>query len=127
MAEVMAQDCPRLAAMNASQSASRLRGLIIAEAWTDAALALIEIELPHWTVRRIVREEGTWICTLSRQPNLPVELDDVVDVSHEVLPVALLGALLEVRSRALVARVGGASMPRVRPRSANLLCCENFA
>jgi hypothetical protein len=34
-----------------SGKATRVRQLIAAEAWTDAALALIELELPQWKLR----------------------------------------------------------------------------
>ena len=36
-------------------------------AWTDAALALIDLELPQWQFRRIAYDEGEWSCALSRE------------------------------------------------------------
>ena len=50
----------------------RINRLIAAGAWTDAALALVELELPQWSLRRIVYEDGEWHCCLSRQPQLPL-------------------------------------------------------
>jgi hypothetical protein len=38
-------------------------------AWTEAAFALIALELPLWRVRRLVYEDGEWLCSLSHQPN----------------------------------------------------------
>ena len=61
-----------------------------ARAWNDAALALVELELPAWKLRRLVHENGKWHCSLSRHPNLPVALDDTATASHEVLPLAIL-------------------------------------
>ena len=40
--------------------------LIESGAWTDAALALVEIELPAWKLRRLVLEDGEWLCSLSK-------------------------------------------------------------
>ena len=57
-------------------TAARIDQLIEARAWNDAALALVELELPAWKLRRLVYEDGEWHCSLSRQPNLPVALED---------------------------------------------------
>jgi hypothetical protein len=72
--------CTRLPA----GKAARIDQLIDAGAWNDAALALIELELPAWKLRRLVYEDGEWLCSLSRQPNLPLALDDTADARHEV-------------------------------------------
>src|SRR5689334_18349387 len=44
---------------------ARIHRLLADEAWTEAGLALIEVGLPQWTLRRIVRDDGEWLCTLS--------------------------------------------------------------
>lgn len=97
-------------------------------AWLDAALALVSGELPAWTVRRIVKDDGRWICALSRSPNLPIELDDGVETFHEDLPLAVLLALLEAK------RLGSASFPACAASAAaetnpasHRMCCDNFA
>jgi len=41
-------------------SAARIDQLIEARAWNDAALALVELELPAWKLRRLVYEDGEW-------------------------------------------------------------------
>ena len=82
VSNVIVDACTRLPAVNAT----RVDQLIEVGAWTDAALALIELELPAWKLRRLIYEEGAWFCSLSRGLNLPVELDDTADGSHEVLP-----------------------------------------
>ena len=64
-------------------------------AWTEATFALIALELPLWTVRRLAFENGEWLCSLSRQPNLPMTFDDCAEASHEVLPLAMLCAFVK--------------------------------
>ncbi|HXO67330.1 MAG TPA: hypothetical protein VN838_00085, partial [Bradyrhizobium sp.] len=54
----------------------RIERLIDSGAWTDAALALLELELPHWQLRRLAYDDGEWHCALSRQRELPEWLDD---------------------------------------------------
>jgi hypothetical protein len=65
--------------------------------WADAATALVELELPARKFRRAVYEGGERLCSLSRQPNLSLELDDTVDARHEKLALAILRAFVETR------------------------------
>ena len=92
------------------------------------ALALIELELPQWQLRRLVHDDGEWICSLSKQPNLPAEFDDTVDTSHEVLSLALLTAFLEAKRQPLGARaVRSPAAPQVKQTLNQVVCCDNFA
>jgi len=125
-ADVIA-DCTRLPTLLKSGKAARIELLLKAGAWTDAAFSLIEFELPAWRLRRLINEDGEWICSLSRQPNLPVTLDDAADAHHECLPLAILGAFLEARRRAAHVRVHARSVPQVRTVFENPLCCDNFS
>jgi hypothetical protein len=118
--------CVRLPALGRTEKAARLNRLIEAGAWTEAALALIELELPQWQVRRLVCDDGKWLCSLSRQPNLPAELDDTVDVGHEILPLALLGAFLEAQQQS-AREVRSSRTPHGTPATAYVACCDNFA
>ena len=118
--------CVRLPALGRTEKAARLSRLIDAGAWTEAALALIEVELPQWQVRRLVHDDGEWLCSLSREPNLPMEFDDTVDVGHEILPLALLGALLEARQQS-AREVSSSRTSNVTPATAYVACCDNFA
>jgi hypothetical protein len=106
-------------------------------AWTDAMLLLAEMKLPQWKLRQIVFDEGQWHCTLSRQPNLPLELDEVAECSHEVLPLAILGALVEalssMRSRNRLRLVDARPVPFAGRAAANLdaqgisaVSCDDF-
>ena len=108
--------------------AARLDQLIRAGAWNDAAIVLIELELPAWKLRRLVYEDGEWLCSLSTQPNLPAEFDDTADASHEVLPLAILNAFLEARRRmGDEHEINSPTVPQVRPTSGYAVCCDNFA
>ena len=119
--------CTRLSSLRQAGKATKLDRLIEAGAWTDAAIALIEFELPYWSVRRIVCEDGEWLCSLSRQPNLPILLDEPAEGSHPVLALAILRAFVGARSRSVVTRKLIASVPQVRPTPAFVFCCDNLA
>jgi hypothetical protein len=124
--EVVASACAQQA--NTSPPTKRLEKFVAAEAWTDAALHLIEREAPAWSVRRLVLEDGEWICCLSRQPNLPLELDDCAEARHTALPLALLSAFLEARRLDTCARKAMArTVPQIRPETGYPVCCDNFA
>jgi hypothetical protein len=94
MSDVIAEGCARFAP-HAGPAKLKIERLIGVRAWTDAALALIAFELPQWKLRRILYEDGGWHCSLSRQPQLPMGLDEVAEGSHEALPLAVLIALLQ--------------------------------
>ena len=128
ISNVIADACTRLPVMKRAGKAARIDQLIEAGAWDDAALALIELELPAWKVRRLVYEDGEWLCSLSTQPNLPVALDDTADASHEVLPLAILSAFVEARRRAGAMRETSLpTVPPVRRTPGYAICCDNFS
>src|SRR5262249_44356500 len=74
--DVITGACLRLQAQHPDVKAGVLR-LIDSRAYTDAILALLELELPQWRLRRLMHEEGEWHCTLSKQLGVPAELDDM--------------------------------------------------
>jgi hypothetical protein len=124
--KVMQSACVRLPALKASGLAARLERLVEAGAWAEAALALVELETPAWTVRRLAHEGGEWVCSLSRQPNLPIAVDDTADASHEVLALAILRAVIEVRRRDAAAEMRSV-VPSVAASSERMFCCDSFA
>jgi hypothetical protein len=125
---VIADACIRLPVLHKAGKTARLNQLIEAGAWSDATLALIELELPAWKLRRLIYEDGEWFCSLSKQPNLPVEFDDTADARHEVLPLAILSAFVEARRPATIMReIGSSAVPKIRPTSGIVICCDNFA
>ena len=129
MSAIMAEARDRLPVLSRSREGTvRLAHLIECAAWTDAALAVIDLELPDWQLRRLVREDGQWLCSLSRQPNLPPELDETIDGTHEVLSLAILGALMEARRRTSFTQTApSAAAAPTQPAAAYSVCCDNFA
>ena len=127
IAEATAHDGPRNRGSSKADKIVRVLRLMEAGAWTEAALALIEIEQPAWKLRRLAYEGGEWHCSLSKRPNLPAELDETTDAHHEVLPLAILRACLE--AQVTTAPKGGnasARVPQVRPEVAGAICFDNF-
>ncbi len=119
--DVVAQACLRHA-IPQTEKRRRLGTLIEAGAWLDAALALIDLELPLWSVRRLVCDEGDWLCSLSREPNLPLPLDDTADAHHAVPALAVLAAFVEARMRTAPAR----SRVSALPATARASVLDNF-
>jgi hypothetical protein len=84
--------------------------------------------MPNWKLRRLEYEDGEWVCSLSTQPNMPVEIDDTADARHEVLPLAILSAFLDARRKnSEVRETRSPTTPRLRPADVNVICCDNFA
>src|SRR3981189_687893 len=71
MSEIIGQTCRRFPSMGQAEKTARIERLVKSGAWTDAALALIDLELPQWQLRRIAYDEGEWHCALSRERELP--------------------------------------------------------
>jgi hypothetical protein len=124
---VVSDACTRLAVLKKAGKAARIDQLIAAGAWSDVALALIELELPAWKLRRLIYEDGEWYCSLSQQLNLPVALDDTADARHEVLPLAILCAFVEARRGSSVAHDANSPTVPLVLTSATTICCDNFA
>jgi hypothetical protein len=124
--DIAAGACTRLSRVEQSAKAARIRWLSEAGAWTDAALGLMQLELPEWTVRRLIRDDGAWLCSLSRHCEIPIEFDDMAEAVHESLPLAILTAFVAAQRRQ-VATSGPA--PRTVPAVAleSPVCCDDFA
>src|SRR5450759_5634190 len=82
ISEVIGETCRRFPSMGQTEKIARIERLIGSEAWTDAALALLDLELPLWQVRRIAYDEGEWYCALSRGRELPDWLDRSIEARH---------------------------------------------
>jgi hypothetical protein len=108
---------------------ARIERLIQSGAWTDAALALLELQLPHWQLRRLAYDDGEWHCALSPQRELPDWLDDrSVESRHADLAMAILSAFVDVRSKYAPPRK--ASVPAASWPASPLyepLNCDNFS
>ncbi|GMO11129.1 hypothetical protein [Bradyrhizobium sp. TM233] len=125
MLDIIAHACRRVPTLAEGKRPARIMRLIDVEAWADAALALIELELPMWQVRRIAYDEGEWHCALSRARELPDWLDAAVEARHSDLALALLSALVEVRATD-VPRPRVPSVPPVLDPLYAPLTCDNF-
>ena len=127
MSDVIAIACVRFGALE-SATKVKVKWLIEAGAWTDATIALLGLELPQWNLRRLVNEDGKWLCSLANQPWIPLECDAVAEASHESLPVAILIALLKAQRSAAAA--GASDIVTVRPFvghvPGNAASCGNF-
>jgi len=127
MAEILAVTCRRAPFQGRSAKLLRLKKLAEARAWTDAALVLIELELPLWHIRRIAYDSGEWHCALSRERELPDWLDQSIEARHPDLTLAILTAFVEAT------RATESSSASVPVASGKLnsdcipLCCDNFA
>ncbi len=125
--EVTGAMCRCLPAIGRTAAAARIEKLVEAQAWADATLALIELELPQWQLRRIAYDGGAWHCALSRARELPDWLDQSVEASHPDLALAILSALIETKD--VAAPSGRPSVPSAsgKPRSYYVpVCCDNF-
>ena len=126
-AKIIGSACSRGSVLSKSGKTAWMERLIESGAWTDAAMALIESEMPGWKLRRLIYENGEWFCSLSRQPNMPADLDDSADAAHQVLPLAILRAFLEVRRRNNFATDSASAVRQLQPAAGGVVCCDNFA
>jgi hypothetical protein len=126
MSEIVGEACRRFPSMAQAEKTARIERLIGSEAWTDTALALIDLELPLWQLRRIAYDEGEWYCALSRERELPDWLDRSIEARHLDLALAILSVFVETQritapsSRPSVPTVARDANPLYEP-----LCCEN--
>jgi hypothetical protein len=127
MAEVITQACRRFPSAGQTEKTARIERLIQSAAWTDAALALIDLELPLWQIRRIAYDEGEWHCALSRQRELPDWLDQSVEARHADLALAILSAFVEAQhATAPLSRTSVPSVVRDPNAFYDPVLCDNF-
>jgi hypothetical protein len=127
MSQVIGEACRLFPSVGQTEKTARIERLIGSEAWTDAALALINLELPLWQVRRIVYDEGEWYCALSRERELPDWLDRSIEARHPDLALAILSAFVEAQH--ITAPATRPSVPTVSRDVTPLyepVCCDNF-
>jgi hypothetical protein len=127
ISDVIGQACRRFPSLGRCEKSVRLERLLESGAWTDAALALIELELPQWQLRRIAYDEGEWHCALSRQRELPDWLDSAIEARHADLALAMLGAFVEAQR--VNTSTSRTSVPAVRQDASALyepVLCDNL-
>jgi hypothetical protein len=126
--EVIDIACRRFPSLGQSEKTARIERLIQTGAWTDVALALIDLELPYWKIRRLAYDDGEWYCALSNQRELPDWLDQSIETRHANLALAMLCALVEAER--ISAPASRTSVPAVKRHAEALYdpaCCENFS
>ena len=128
LSDIVGETCRRFPSTTANAKTVRVERLIDSNAWTDAALALIDLELPEWQVRRLAYDEGEWHCALSRQRELPDWLDQSIETHHADLALAILSAFVEAQRT--TAQSNRTSVPKA-PRRVDVfhepVCSDNFA
>jgi hypothetical protein len=127
LSEVVTETCRRFPSTGQTDKTARIERLIETGAWTDAALALIDLELPMWQVRRIAYDDGEWYCALSRERELPDWLDRSIEARHADLALAILSAFVDAQR--VSARSSRTSVPTVSADASPLyapMCCDNF-
>jgi hypothetical protein len=128
LSEIIGKTCRRFPSMGQTEKTARLERLIESRAWTDAALGLIDLELPQWQIRRIAYDEGEWYCALSRDRELPDWLDRSIEGRHPDLALAILSTFIDAQaisapqSRPSVPSVSRDAKPLYEPA-----CCDNFS
>ena len=128
LSDIVSETCRRFPSNGGSAKAARVERLIQSQAWTDAALALIDLELPQWHVRRLAYDDGEWYCALSRQRELPDWIDQPIETRHADLALAIPSAFVEAQrvsstsSRTSVPAVPQHANPHYEP-----VCSDNFA
>jgi hypothetical protein len=128
LSEIIRDACRRFPSLGQTARTARIERLIAADAWVDAALALIELELPQWQIRRIAYDEGEWHCALSRARELPEWLDQSIEAHHEDLTLAILVAFVEIqRISAPSSRTSVPAVPLEAAAFYEPACCDHFA
>jgi hypothetical protein len=126
MAEVLSTACRRFPSLGQSEKTAHLEQLIRSGAWTDAALTLLNLELPLWQIRRIAYDDGEWYCALSRERELPDWLDQCIESRHGDLSLAILSVFVEARR--ISQPESRPSVPVVRRNALDIydpVCCDN--
>jgi hypothetical protein len=128
MSDIIRSACRRFPSTGQTANPAHIERLIQSHAWTDAALALIDLELPQWQLRRVAYDQGEWYCALSRERELPDWLDQSIEACHVDLSLAILSAFIEAQR--VSAPETRTSVPAVT-RDANLryvpVCSDNFS
>jgi hypothetical protein len=76
---------------------------------------------------RLVRDDGEWFCSLSRQPELPIGYDETAEATHESLPAAILLAFVQARRATNADAASKTNVPQLHPIMGNAICYDNFA
>jgi hypothetical protein len=124
--DVMAARCALPDRVSRTQ---RIGALIDAQAWTDAALAIVDLDRSR-AVRQITHEEGEWSCRIGSRWAVPDWLDGSALFLHPAPSLAILGALLESLAQREDQATAATSVPSSgsrRGHSIPAVACDNYA
>lgn len=124
--ELLADACRRVAPMRQVLPMARIKQMIAARAWTDAALALVALAAPQWQMRRLAYDDGEWHCALSRQRDMPDWLDQTVEAHHQSMPLAILCALAEATTGSAPSHLATVSASHGPGDGFEPMLCDNF-
>jgi hypothetical protein len=128
IADIIRETCRRFPSQSQAGKTARVERMIQCGAWTDAALALIDLELPQWKIRRLVYDEGEWHCALSRQRELPDWLDQAIETHHADLALAILSAFVEaIRTIPPASKTSVPAAPLALGGLYEAVCCDDFS
>jgi hypothetical protein len=114
--------------MRKALEVARIKHLIASCAWTDAALALLALELPRWQLRRLAYDDGEWHCALSDNREMPEWLDTAIETHHPDMALAILGAIMQARNESIRSELPDVAMgPAAPDASWQPALCDNFA
>jgi hypothetical protein len=122
--DVMGSAGERLSTLQRMGKTAHIERFLKAGACTEAALALLDLEMPNWKIRRLVFEGGEWLCSLSRRSSMPIQFDEMAEARHAVLSLAVLRALVEARQLRGAGPVS--TSEHVALGSTVRFCCDNF-
>lgn len=125
--DVIRDTCRRLPSLRRTNDFARFEQLIRLGAWTEAALALLALELPQWHLRHIAHDAGEWRCLLSRRRALPDWLDQPLEGCHADLTLAILSAYIEAKRGDTLPDESAANLSKDDPVLDVPLGCDNFS
>jgi hypothetical protein len=126
LSDIMREASRRFPSTAGSPKAGRVEQLIRSQAWTDAALALIDLELPQWQVRRLAYDGGEWFCALSRQREMPDWLDQPIETHHTDLALAILDAFAQAKRISATPNQADVPLPPSVMSFLEPVCSDNF-
>lgn len=125
--DIISAACRRYPSLGQGEKTARVERLIHNSAWTDLALALLDLELPMWQIRRLAYDEGEWYCALSRERELPDWLDQSIETRHADLALVILSAFVEAqRISEPESRTSVPMVNRAAPDCYEPVCSDNF-
>jgi len=126
--DIIEATCRRFSLPGQKAKSARIERLLGAGGFVEAALALIDLELPQWQLRRIAYDGGEWYCALSRERELPDWLDQSIEGRHHDLTLSILAAFVEVQlASALRSRPSVPLVDRDTRAFCVATCSDNFA